>query len=1005
MNYNAYTGNRRSLLFSFKFWALTILLVLFYTTLLVAQNIVYIDPTNTGDPNEDGTVDHPYDSWADFSFTDNTTYLQKAGTEFQLSGTLNIDNVNNVTISSYGEGERPILHSNPGTNAAMIRVARAENTVVDGMALIGNLANSPEGGVFVSGHWSSGGAPTVNTTINDCEIAYCYNGVRGVPASTPIETITITNCDIHHINEDGAFIKHCENITIENCHMWHINLDWHLQGHLESQSPGDCIHILGDCDNYLIKDNILDRRYTGNKFCFIYGNTSYTPSVSGRVIGNIMYPPKDTATGYGGAAMYFSESGYVEVAYNKIIGRDYIYGGKPVSIAHMEVDSIDFYYNLMDSVTGCNFVMKNDYANVYNNTLISNTDASWGILFSGTESGYVRNNIAALKSGNPIYFNNTGLVNENNLTIEGDVGTWNEQIGLVDWENGNFMLTSGSNCVNSGFNYNDYNIDLNNTPVPQGGCRDVGSYEFVEGGATNNPPVINNQTFSIDENSANGESVGVVVASDPDPDQTITFSIQSGNASNAFAIDASTGELTVNNEGALDYETTSSFNLVVMVTDNGSSPMSSSASVTVNVNDINEDPVIDNQDFDVEENTPNGQEVGTVIAIDPDNGQSLTYTIVSGNNSGAFQIGSSSGIITVANADALDFETTTGYTLTVEVEDNGLGNLSDQATITIDVLDVNEVPEIADQSFSIEENSANGFSVGTVVATDPDQGQELTYAITSGNALGAFEIDPVTGELTIADNAAINFEENPFFELVVSVADNGAGNLSADADITVNLIDINEAPVIVTESLTVDVNADLIQHEIGNININVGLIEAQDPDAGQSLTYTITSGNERSIWSLNSGTGKLSLINPYELNPMEINQYPVEIKVMDNASGPLSDVSVVHIYVNINSTSVPGSENSLTSVSNPQAQGFEYNIYPNPVKDQLNLEFSNVNTDERSFEVSILNMSGELLLKQSLSTFNPEFSERIDVSRLSEGMYIVVINHGKVSKQGKFIKR
>ena len=1002
MNYNAYTGNRKSLLFSLRFWALTLLLVIFYTTLLVAQNIVYIDPTNSGDPDEDGTLEHPYNSWLDISFTDNTTYLQAAGTEFTLVSTLDIDNVDNVTIGAYGDGPRPIIHSNPSTNAAMVRVARASNTVVDGLALIGNLANSPDGGVFVSGHWSSGGAPTLNTTINNCEIANCYNGVRGIPAATPLETITITNCDIHHINEDGVFIKHTENITIENCHMWHINLDWHLEGHLEAQSPGDCIQILGDCDNYLIKDNILDRRYTGNKFCFIYGNTHYTPEVSGRVIGNTMYPPKDTATGYGGAAMYFSESGYVEVAYNKILGRDYIYGGKPVSIAHMEVDSIDFYYNLMDSVSGCNFVLKNDYANVYNNTLVANRDTDWGILFSGTESGYVRNNISALRSGNPIFFNNTNLVNENNLTIEGGEETWNEDIGIVSWETGNFMLTEGSNCVNSGYNYTDYTYDLNNTPVPQGGCRDVGGYEFVEGALTNNPPVISNQSFNIDENSSSGSSVGTIVASDPDPDQTITYAIQSGNASNAFSLNSNSGVLTVNNAGALNYETTTSFSLVVMVTDNGASPMSSSANITINVNDVNEDPVMEDQDFEIEENTPGGQSVGTILATDPDNGQTLSYSIVSGNSSGAFSIGLTSGIITVANAAALDFETTTSFTLLVEVEDNGQGNLSDQATVTIDVLDVNEVPIVGDYSFTVEENSSNGTIIGTVTGTDPDQGQTLTYSFSSGNGLGAFEIDPSSGEISISDYSVVNFEENPAFDLVVMVQDNGQGNLSANSDVTISVTDINEPPVIFTQSLTVDVEQDLIQHEMNNIKIGVGILDVEDPDFGQTITYEITSGNDRNIWMLNSATGELSLINPYELNPVEVNNYPVQITVTDNGAGNLSATSTVYIYVNIY-IAAPGNENTLTNVDNNTS--FDYSMYPNPVNDQFNLEFSNVNSDVNTIEVSIHNMNGELMQKQSLSVNGREFSDRIDVSWLSEGMYIVILNHGKVSKYGKFIKR
>jgi hypothetical protein len=45
----------------------------------------------------------------------------------------------------------------------------------------------------------------------------------------------------------------------------------------------------------------------------------------------------------------------------------------------------------------------------------------------------------------------------------------------------------------------------------------------------NNPPVISNQNFSIDENKPNGTIVGSVLASDPDPGQTISYTIIAGN--------------------------------------------------------------------------------------------------------------------------------------------------------------------------------------------------------------------------------------------------------------------------------------------------------------------------------------------------------------------------------------------------------------------------------------------------------------------------------------------
>ncbi|MEQ8548418.1 MAG: FG-GAP-like repeat-containing protein [Cyclobacteriaceae bacterium] len=106
----------------------------------------------------------------------------------------------------------------------------------------------------------------------------------------------------------------------------------------------------------------------------------------------------------------------------------------------------------------------------------------------------------------------------------------------------------------------------------------------VAAAATNTPPTISNQTFDIDENSAANAVVGTVVASDDDQD-ALTYSIVSGNTSQAFAIGTSTGELTVNSSNALDYETNPSFSLSVRVSDGNAS---SSATITINLNDIDE---------------------------------------------------------------------------------------------------------------------------------------------------------------------------------------------------------------------------------------------------------------------------------------------------------------------------------------------------------------------------------------------------------------------------------
>jgi hypothetical protein len=67
----------------------------------------YIDPNNQADPNEDGTISHPFDSWSDIAWNNGSTYFQKRGTTATVSTI--VIGANNVTLDSYGEGEPPVI--------------------------------------------------------------------------------------------------------------------------------------------------------------------------------------------------------------------------------------------------------------------------------------------------------------------------------------------------------------------------------------------------------------------------------------------------------------------------------------------------------------------------------------------------------------------------------------------------------------------------------------------------------------------------------------------------------------------------------------------------------------------------------------------------------------------------------------------------------------------------------------------------------------------------------
>ncbi|MDZ4686728.1 MAG: cadherin repeat domain-containing protein, partial [Planctomycetaceae bacterium] len=128
--------------------------------------------------------------------------------------------------------------------------------------------------------------------------------------------------------------------------------------------------------------------------------------------------------------------------------------------------------------------------------------------------------------------------------------------------------------------------------------------------AAPSPPVINNQTFAVAENRPIGHVVGTVVASDPDVGQTLTYAITAGNTGNVFAINASTGQITVASP-TLNFEGINQYNLTVQVTDNGAPTSSSSATVTVNITNLNEAPTfLAPTTFTISENRPVGQFVG-----------------------------------------------------------------------------------------------------------------------------------------------------------------------------------------------------------------------------------------------------------------------------------------------------------------------------------------------------------------------------------------------------------
>ena len=258
--------------------------------------------------------------------------------------------------------------------------------------------------------------------------------------------------------------------------------------------------------------------------------------------------------------------------------------------------------------------------------------------------------------------------------------------------------------------------------------------------------------ISIAENTM---AVTTVTASDPDANTTLTYSISGGADAALFSINSTTGALTF--IAAPDFENptdTGKDNVYDVIVKASDGSLSDTQAIAVTVTDANDAPMITSNGggasaaFNAAENQT---AVTTVTATDQDK-DTLSFSIVGGLDAALFSIDPSSGVLTFKNARDFENPTDNGkdnvYNVTVQASD---GTLTDTQAITVTVNDVNEAPNITTTALAVDENSK---TIGTIVATDPDKGDVLTYSI-SGGELGAVQHRCRHGRVDLQERAGL----------------------------------------------------------------------------------------------------------------------------------------------------------------------------------------------------------------------------------------------------------
>ncbi|KAJ8000877.1 hypothetical protein DPEC_G00184960 [Dallia pectoralis] len=304
-----------------------------------------------------------------------------------------------------------------------------------------------------------------------------------------------------------------------------------------------------------------------------------------------------------------------------------------------------------------------------------------------------------------------------------------------------------------------------------------------------NSPVFSQTTYTavVAEDAEPGKTVLTVIAEDADGPSYhhVRYSIMGGNQGSPFTIDPIRGEVKVARQ--LDREMTSGYTLTVLASDNGVPARSSSASVNIDVSDVNDNPPLfskANYSLIVQENRPTGTSVLQLTASDRDathNGPPFAFAVVDGNQGGVFEVNQQGALLVVAELKRKSEE---HYFLTVQVSDSGKPQLYSTAYVSVRVIDESTHPPAVlplDIYISVAGDEYPGGVLGKIHATDQDIYDTLTYSLdaAASGPDSPFAVSAADGK--VVARLPLDVGHYPFN---VTVTD---GRFTATADVSVHV--------------------------------------------------------------------------------------------------------------------------------------------------------------------------------------------------------------------------
>ncbi|CAL8351640.1 unnamed protein product [Lota lota] len=393
-------------------------------------------------------------------------------------------------------------------------------------------------------------------------------------------------------------------------------------------------------------------------------------------------------------------------------------------------------------------------------------------------------------------------------------------------------------------------------------------------------------TFNSVEEATPGSVLGSVrlhggdrdpAGPDAHPSRQLTYTVVGGSdPDGTFAVDRHTGDVYL--ARPLDYERDTRYMLQIEVDDLSPDPSAGGRTLVrldIDVADGNdhapefpEDPVT----VVVSESAAAGSSLFTFQASDGDGSgpnSELSYAILRQwpDVPGLLNLDPATGVLSLGRQ--LDHEVASLLILVVQATDSAPDagqRRRGSVTARVFVTDENDNAPVfgSPAAVSVMEDQPVGFVALYVVARDADQGENgrVTYSIESGNAGGAFSLNPNTGSLSIFK--PLDREEEDTFNLTVVAKDHGIPQRTSSQLLCVHVIDVNDE---VPQFEEVQYDAEIPENRPPGFSVLV--VSAVDLDQGTNghVTYGGISGEG---FNVDSATG---IITTAKVLDREIQEY------------------------------------------------------------------------------------------------------------------------------------